>query len=240
MPKLLLFENREVCDSAAINTDSDLVLGVVSVPQTPLVCVQVPCSIFEGKRSPGGSMWFIPWCSPSSSRSPSRLSRLPQRILLYSMRRNTPTMHSVAQHHSQRFPSINHPSWSPSSQCPVWIDPRNGTNTAYFVRFYICIEEWRPTWLLGPLSAEQRHTIFFAFPERSFEVQGKYLRRNIQFVANQCSRHVHWGFLRRASKSQERFVSLYIQWPRCCCPSILSYQPWRRRLVTFYVWFILY
>jgi hypothetical protein len=56
MPKLLLSENREVCDSVAINTDSDLMLGVVSVPQTSLVCVQVPCSILEGKRSPGGSM----------------------------------------------------------------------------------------------------------------------------------------------------------------------------------------
>jgi hypothetical protein len=56
MPKLLLSENREVCDTIVLNADSDHMLGVVSVPQTSLIYVQVSCSILERKRSPGCSM----------------------------------------------------------------------------------------------------------------------------------------------------------------------------------------
>lgn len=56
MPKLLLSENREVCYTTVLKTVSNLLLGVVSVPQTALVYVQVPCSILERKRSPGCSM----------------------------------------------------------------------------------------------------------------------------------------------------------------------------------------
>jgi len=59
MPKLLLSENREVCDTVVygfLNGSPDLMLGVVSVPQTSPVYVQVPCSIFERQRSSGGSM----------------------------------------------------------------------------------------------------------------------------------------------------------------------------------------
>ena len=56
MPKLLLSENREVCDIVILSASSDLILGVVGVPQTSLVYVQIPCSIFERKRSSGGSM----------------------------------------------------------------------------------------------------------------------------------------------------------------------------------------
>lgn len=39
MPKLLLSENREVCYTIALNAVSDLLLGMVSVPQTALVYV---------------------------------------------------------------------------------------------------------------------------------------------------------------------------------------------------------
>ena len=57
MPKLLLSENREVCDTVVPNASSDpIILGMVGVPQTSFVYVQVPCSIFERKRSPSGSM----------------------------------------------------------------------------------------------------------------------------------------------------------------------------------------
>ena len=56
MPKLLLSENREVRYTIVLNAVFDLLLGVVSVPQTSLVYVQVPFSILERKRSPGCSM----------------------------------------------------------------------------------------------------------------------------------------------------------------------------------------
>lgn len=49
MPKLLLSENREVCYTIVLIAVPDFLLGVVSVPQTALVYVQVPCSILERK-----------------------------------------------------------------------------------------------------------------------------------------------------------------------------------------------